>query len=98
MTRTMSLAFGFTCAIVLLLSEKLAVSASNGIAFPRCKSIPGDFGWPSATAWAKLNRTVNGKLIATAPRAGVCHTTGLGSYDETACEELKAEWDYPQAQ
>lgn len=39
----------------------------------RCRSIPGDDGWPSESDWSGLNQTVNGNLIATVPIAAVCH-------------------------
>lgn len=63
-----------------------------------CKDIPGDTSWPTPGDWDKLNHTVEGRLIATIPLASVCHTAGIDNYNETACEALKAEWDFAQAQ
>lgn len=98
MARITAYVFGLTWATAVLLSARVAAGTGYGITTSVCKSVPGDPEWPSPEAWARLNRTVNGRLIATAPRAGVCHTAGLGSYDEAACEALKTEWDYAQAQ
>ncbi|KAF9161135.1 hypothetical protein DFQ26_004821 [Actinomortierella ambigua] len=39
--------------------------------------------WPSATAWASLNTTVGGRLIATHPGSQPCHDP---FYDRKACE------------
>ncbi|KAB2573418.1 FAD-linked oxidoreductase patO [Lasiodiplodia theobromae] len=57
-----------------------------------CKCIPGDACWPAADAWAELNTTVSGKLIANKPLAHVCHDP---DYDEAACTALKSEWVWP---
>ncbi|OMP84254.1 6-hydroxy-D-nicotine oxidase [Diplodia seriata] len=57
-----------------------------------CKCIPGDACWPAADAWAELNTTVSGKLIANKPLAHVCHDP---DYDEAACTELKSQWVWP---
>ncbi|KAL1841308.1 hypothetical protein VTK73DRAFT_3515 [Phialemonium thermophilum] len=62
-----------------------------------CKNIPGDPGWPSASSWAALNKTVGGRLIATVPAASVCHKKPYHDYNETACDDLKTVWDFPQA-
>ncbi|KAH9908159.1 FAD binding domain protein [Xylariomycetidae sp. FL2044] len=60
---------------------------------PTCRCIPGDECWPSSSAWSQLNTTVNGRLIAAAPLAQVCH---FPSYNETACEALQDIWGLPQ--
>jgi hypothetical protein len=51
-----------------------------------CRFIPGDKGWPAEAEWAQLNRTVGGRLIATVPRAHVCHGK---DFDESACSALR---------
>ena len=56
---------------------------------PRCRVIPGDDGWPVQVDWDGLNKTVGGRLIATAPIASVCHEP---SYDKVACEALRGDW------
>ncbi|KAL2173170.1 uncharacterized protein P884DRAFT_212792 [Thermothelomyces heterothallicus CBS 202.75] len=53
-----------------------------------CRYIPGDKGWPSQSDWARLNRTVGGRLIATVPQAHVCHAGGPG-VNQAACDALK---------
>ncbi|AEO58370.1 hypothetical protein MYCTH_2305637 [Thermothelomyces thermophilus ATCC 42464] len=60
---------------------------------PSCRVLPGDAAWPSSRDWAKLNKTLNGHLIATVPQASVCHKSPFGQYDAQACEELKSSWD-----
>lgn len=82
----------------LILAETAVASLNNGAADRMCKTIPGDRDWPSSRAWANLNQSVDGRLIATIPLASVCHTTGISYYNETACDALKAVWDYPQTQ
>jgi hypothetical protein len=57
---------------------------------PGCRYIPSDRQWPSASDWSALNRTTGGKLIATVPMAHVCHSDNNGTYDEAACNALKA--------
>ncbi|UKZ80017.1 hypothetical protein TrVFT333_007781 [Trichoderma virens FT-333] len=41
---------------------------------PPCRYLPGDANWPNAAAWASLNSTVHGRLIATVP-IGTPYTT-----------------------
>ncbi|KAI1392109.1 uncharacterized protein F4822DRAFT_436138 [Hypoxylon trugodes] len=61
-----------------------------------CKYIPGDLGWPSSKTWARLNQTVEGRLIKTVPQASICHTEPYHDLDETGCEQLRENWDYAQ--
>ena len=61
----------------------------------QCKYIPGDQGFPEKHMWDKLNATVSGRLVATAPVARVCHEQ---DYNEAQCNSLKQEWDFPQPQ
>jgi hypothetical protein len=58
---------------------------------PSCRYIPGDKGWPSHGDWARLNKTVGGRLIATNPQAHVCHTPGV---DQAACDALRAPYQF----
>jgi hypothetical protein len=60
-----------------------------------CYCLPEDACWPSSTEWDSLNTTVNGRLVATKPLGSVCHDP---SYDEAACEALKAAWRLPDVQ
>lgn len=74
-----------TCLLLLALTYTAVAQGS-------CQSgrnIPGDNGWPAPAEWTSLNETVGGRLIATPPLAIVCHTEGLGLYDEVACAALK---------
>lgn len=56
-----------------------------------CRVIPGDKAWPGDAAWARLNETVGGRLVATVPRARVCHG---GDFDESACAALREPQDF----
>ncbi|KAI9035172.1 FAD-dependent oxidoreductase [Aspergillus affinis] len=58
-----------------------------------CRYLPGDAEWPSDSAWARLNRTVNNRLIATVPLGSPCHDEAV---DAARCDELKEQWVYPQ--
>jgi hypothetical protein len=51
--------------------------------------MPGDDGWPTTYQWNQLNTTVQGRLIATNPISHVCHNP---TYDEQACNALRAAW------
>ena len=74
-------------------------SAKNG-----CRVIPSDPQWPSPQQWAELNKTVNGRLVATIPIGAPCYKstydviTGqydLSTYNEAACAKVKAGWHDP---
>ncbi|KAA8619984.1 BBE multi-domain protein [Pyrenophora tritici-repentis] len=92
------------CLTTLLL---LAPGVYAGAVFGRqeqaanssCKAIPGDNTWPSQQAWGQLNQTIGGRLIETVPQAAICHPGGYAglSQNQTACDSLKKEWDYPKA-
>lgn len=58
-----------------------------------CRNIPGDAGWPTADSWARLNATVDGRLLATVPIAHVCHEP---TYDEEACNQVVSQWNMGQ--
>jgi hypothetical protein len=60
-----------------------------------CHCLPSDSCWPAPSAWASLNSTVGGRLIATVPIGTPCHAP---TYDATACAALQAEWYEPQPQ
>ncbi|KAH8726473.1 FAD binding domain-containing protein [Phaeosphaeriaceae sp. PMI808] len=58
----------------------------------QCLCLPGDACWPTQNTWSALNSTVGGKLVATVPIGSPCHDP---TYDETACNDLKAKWFNP---
>ena len=60
-----------------------------------CYCFPGDSCWPSTSAWAQLNTTVGGRLIATVPIGTPCHDP---NYDAAACIALQGQWTLPQTQ
>ncbi|KAK2061109.1 FAD binding domain-containing protein [Colletotrichum caudatum] len=87
------LAAGSTCASVssargrsvTTTTTKTAIGRSTG----ECKYLPGDAGWPSADAWARLNETVGGRLVATVPLGSPCHGA---AYNATECARLQDAW------
>lgn len=62
---------------------------------PSCRCLPGDDCWPSPQEWARLNATVQGRLIATVPLGAPCHDP---TYNATECSYLQAEWPFPEIQ
>lgn len=86
-----------TIVTCLLLSLPL-VSTSHAAAAYRgsaCRCLPGDACWPSLRAWAHLNATVGGRLIATTLLAAPCHDP---TYNAAECAQLQSQWIYPQTQ
>lgn len=80
---------------LLLLAGTCSATSEN---FSSCRNIPGDTNWPTDSEWTQLNGTVGGRLIATVPLASVCHASPFDNFDETACTNLKADWDYAETQ
>lgn len=80
---------------LLLFAATCSATLGN---FSSCRNIPGDTSWPTESEWTQLNGTVGGRLIATVPLASVCHTSPFDDFDETACTNLKADWDYAETQ
>lgn len=58
-----------------------------------CHCLPSDSCWPAPPAWASLNNTVGGRLVATVPIGSPCHDP---NYDAAACAALKASWYTPE--
>ncbi|KAJ5471230.1 hypothetical protein N7530_008587 [Penicillium desertorum] len=58
-----------------------------------CHCLPSDSCWPAPSAWASLNSTVGGRLVATVPIGSPCHEP---NYDAATCAALKANWNLPQ--
>lgn len=82
-------------AIAVGRSSESRLSSQN-----KCRIIPGDASWPSPNIWQQLNKTVDGKLIATVPIAAACHTTLFGQsnslFDQDACNALRDNWHFPE--
>lgn len=55
-----------------------------------CRNIPGDARWPGPDAWDRLNATVDGRLIATAPIARVCHDP---TFSPEECARVEGQWN-----
>jgi len=63
--------------------------------YTNCKNIASDHGWPNQEDWVRLNKTVEGRLIATVPIATYCHDP---SYHQSQCQVLKDTWAFSDAQ
>jgi hypothetical protein len=70
-----------------VLSSPLASSSSPSY----CKPVPGDAHWPEPAAWAALNASINGVLLATSAPGEVCHPDS-SSFDNASCAQLATNW------
>ncbi|PSN65035.1 FAD-binding domain-containing protein [Corynespora cassiicola Philippines] len=61
-----------------------------------CRCFPGDACWPDQAKWESLNRTVNGRLVATIPLASACHVNSFEPYDEAKCTAIQSNWFDPE--
>lgn len=86
------------CLATQVLSQAQSAEPKN------CRIVPSDLQWPSTQEWAELNKTVDGRLIATVPIGAPCFkktydvTTqqyDLSTYDEAACANVKTNWIDP---
>ncbi len=68
-----------------------------GTAYPSilCRCMPTDSCWPSSDEWAIFNKSIGGKLVATAPLALPCHEP---DYNSTVCTYLQSQWTHPELQ
>lgn len=78
-------AFSVKCVIPRTEPIHLTVKASNHAA-QECKVFPGDAQWPSESAWAQLNASINGVLLRPKPAASVCYSGP--DKDPTQCQFL----------
>jgi hypothetical protein len=74
---------------LLVLGLPMLATALPDVNGRQCRCLPGDACWPAGDAWASLNETVDGRLIADVPIGSPCHDP---NYDALACENLKANW------
>ncbi|KZV68486.1 FAD-binding domain-containing protein [Peniophora sp. CONT] len=58
------------------ISVVLFVLAAIGSTAARCRSEPGQLGFPSTQDWTALNETVDGRLVAVVPSAKACADIG----------------------
>ncbi|OTB02672.1 hypothetical protein M426DRAFT_322434 [Hypoxylon sp. CI-4A] len=80
---------------VVVLAIAITFQQANYGGSGQCRTIPGDLSWPSEADWNSLNKTVDGKLIATIPIAAPCHHSAPGNpdtFDQEACDALRNEW------
>ncbi|KAI0202864.1 FAD-binding domain-containing protein [Astrocystis sublimbata] len=84
--------------LLLWASVTASRTISSGNSSDRCRSIPGDKSWPKTPEWQALNKTVEGRLIATVPIAAPCHDSfqGTPTYDEDQCATLRNVWFLPE--
>ena len=88
---------------IFILVITLTIPSPYGVfkqASLRCRTIPGDSSWPTDGIWAKLNSSIDGRLLATIPIGAPCHTSIPGqlnaSWDEDACASLRDTWFFPE--
>ncbi|KAH0412222.1 FAD/FMN-containing isoamyl alcohol oxidase MreA, partial [Aureobasidium melanogenum] len=92
---------GLAVSVIASVTSAASVSLSAGIGTASvndtdCRCFPGDACWPSPDEWNSLNKTVNGRLIATVPLAAACHDDQYAAYDEKRCAELQNSWLDPE--
>ncbi|KAI1826932.1 FAD-binding domain-containing protein [Xylaria intraflava] len=95
---------GFLIGPILILAAAVTIASYYSDIFTdssqSCRFIPGDSSWPSEAAWAELNGTVDGRLIATVPIAAPCHKSVFGQpnplFDEDKCASLRDNWFFPE--
>lgn len=68
----------------------VVVFVASTITAQECKCFPDETCWPSLDEWAKLNNTVDGRLVVTTPLGKVCHDP---EFNATQCDYLKEQWD-----
>ena len=73
----------------------LHLAASTALGTNRCRCFPGDTCWPSQADWARLNSSVDGRLIATVPLGRPCHDP---YYNAAECKALETNWVQPSEQ
>ncbi|KAK3386798.1 hypothetical protein B0H63DRAFT_447702 [Podospora didyma] len=56
-----------------------------------CRAAPGSADWPSQRQWARLNETLDGRLVAPVPPGAVCHA-GWPTYSPDQCPAVQAAW------
>lgn len=92
--RMITTAFTFWAVTAAISQAVLGSETSAAIQTAiQCRYIPEDAGWPQPQLWHQLNRTVNGRLIATVPVGSVCH---FPNYDEAKCNDLTTTWGLVQ--
>lgn len=82
------------------LSLGLAATAAAKFLSPHsanasCRVLPDDADWPSSSEWTGLNKTIEGRLIASVPLGAYCHDLPFNIYNETMCAEVQADYAFP---
>ncbi|TFK32904.1 FAD binding domain protein [Crucibulum laeve] len=57
---------------------------------PGCKVLPVDANWPSIDEWNRLNASLEGNLIRTAPIGSPCHNP---TFDQVQCDVVRNNWN-----
>ncbi|EFQ34092.1 FAD binding domain-containing protein [Colletotrichum graminicola] len=70
--------------------EQVTDGSQTDAFWPKCKSVPGDSGWPSESSWKALYLATGGKLIKTAPVAQSCYDGP--SKDLQECAHVAKMW------
>ncbi|KAI1451037.1 FAD binding domain-containing protein [Annulohypoxylon stygium] len=83
----------------LVVAAAIAVRNRGSSIQPFCRVIAGDAEWPTQDEWNSLNKTVDGRLIATIPLAAPCHYSffdyngkNASVYNQEVCDNLRDNW------
>ncbi|KAF2187867.1 FAD binding domain-containing protein [Zopfia rhizophila CBS 207.26] len=68
-----------------------ASSAAKKRQSRKCKTYPGDAGWPSERIWKLFDALLGGALIKTVPDAAVCYRD-WSVFDALQCQTLTDNW------
>lgn len=86
----LALSLAVTAALTFFTARSTAYASQ--LPFRRsCRCLPSQPCWPSVESWSNLNKTVNGRLIATHPPAYECHDP---HYDSATCQKIQDGYHY----
>jgi hypothetical protein len=71
-----------------LISRSYSTNPTNS-----CRVLPGDAQWPKVSDWNSLNKTIQGRLIASVPLSSVCHDAPFNNYNADACAAVQTTWN-----
>lgn len=77
--------------LLFALSGMVGRAHTLGSETETCKAYPGTASWPSASTWAALNQTLEGRLLQPLPPGAVCHPD-QPTYNASQCADVAAEW------
>ncbi|XDG00628.1 hypothetical protein ABKA04_000243 [Annulohypoxylon sp. FPYF3050] len=86
-------------SILVIVAAIIVRNRGSGNIQPICRVITSDPEWPGQDEWDVLNKTVDGRLIATIPLAAPCHYSfvdhhgnNASVYNQEVCDNLRENW------